>query len=28
VVTRHLNGDIPSSEEAVQALVDAVAAAQ
>jgi glucose/mannose transport system substrate-binding protein len=28
VVTRHLNGDIASSDEAVQALVDAVAAAQ
>jgi glucose/mannose transport system substrate-binding protein len=28
VVTRHLNGDIASSEEAVTALVDAVAAAQ
>ena len=28
VVTRHLNGDIATSEEAVTALVDAVAAAQ
>ena len=28
VVTRHLNGDIASSDEAVQALIDAVAAAK
>lgn len=28
VVTQHLNGDIASSEDAVQALIDAVAAAQ